>query len=471
MSLHLYNTLTRKIEPLQPADGTTVRFYCCGPTVYGPAHIGNFRTFLLQDVFRRVIESTGLATLHVRNVTDVDDKTIRGAGEAGESLAVFTGRWRQRFEEDCERLGLLEPAVVPSAVEHIPEQIALIERLIDKGLAYAGRDGSIYFRIAAFPAYGKLSGFRPEGNRANAEGRLNDADEYNKEEFADFALWKAWKQEDGENRWESPWGLGRPGWHIECSAMSMKYLGESFDLHSGGVDLIFPHHENEIAQSEGATGQPFARHWLHVAHLRVENQKMSKSLGNLYTLEDLMERGYSPLEMRYALLSGHYRQPLNFTMDSLAAARSALTRLRRIAGAHGWPLRAQQPVVDSWGAFEPVREALLDDLNTPKALGAMFSVLSQLEKEGKQTGEATGGGFGGVLYALGLDLTDEAKPESAEAPSQVRSLAEQRQAARSRRDWGDADRLRAEIAAAGWVVVDTPGGFELSPAARQTAAD
>jgi cysteinyl-tRNA synthetase len=374
MEFTLINTLSGKKEPVYAADGESLRFYCCGPTVYGPAHIGNFRTFVIQDVFRRTAEVLGLKTTHVRNITDFDDKTIRHSQEQGMGLVEFTNYWRDRFRKDCEALNMLAPHIEPSAIAHIPEQVELIEKLVNAGKAYLAKDNSVYYRIDAFDDYGKLSGLQKEDRRENADGRLNADDEYAKDSAADFALWKAWKTEDGPNRWESPWGEGRPGWHIECSAMSMKYLGESYDLHSGGVDLIFPHHENEIAQSEGATGKPFVRHWFHVTHLMVDGAKMSKSLGNLYTLEDIEKKGYSAEVLRYVLMSGHYRQQLNFTFDSLKAASSALVKLRKFKAG----LPKPSPDVSDFGPFEPTMAALADDLNVPKALGQLFSLISEL---------------------------------------------------------------------------------------------
>lgn len=467
MELKLYNTLSRAEEVVFAADGKVFRFYCCGPTVYGPAHIGNFRTFVLQDCFRRVVEAVGLETRHIRNVTDVDDKTIRDSQKAGSTLAEFTRHWRECFEADCEALNVLAPHVIPSAVEHIPEQIALIEQLVEKGLAYQGEDGSVYFRISAFPGYGKLSGLNLEANRANADQRLNAADEYDKENISDFALWKAWRPEDGENRWDSPWGAGRPGWHIECSAMSMRYLGHSFDLHSGGIDLIFPHHENEIAQSEGATGQPFARHWFHVAHLRVEDKKMSKSLGNLHTLDSIIDWGYQPMDLRYVLLSGHYRQPLNFRRHSLDGARTALQRFSRLAKSLPTPSKA---VVSKrqWGPFQAVIEALCDDLNTARALGALHSAAGQLEKALKANAlaedeaQAAADGLANAMQAFGFDLEkiadDSAEQELAEVPAAISQMVEEREAARKAKDWGRADALRDALHADGWMVEDTLQG-------------
>ena len=300
--LHLYDTRTRKAQEISPMDGKTLRFYCCGPTVYAPAHIGNFRTFIMQDVFRRVVELGGTATTHVRNLTDVDDKTIRDSRKAAVTLAEFTATWADKFHRDCQALNCLPPHVEPSAVAHIPEQIEMVKALVEKGHAYPSEDGSVYFRISSFPEYGSLSHLDKReldlGKTANAR---SNADEYEKDSVADFVLWKSRRPEDGDNYWPSPWGEGRPGWHLECSAMIHKYFGNDFDLHSGGVDLVFPHHENEVAQSRCACGGGFARLWFHIAHLLVDGGKMSKSLGNMYTLEDLAKLGHKAEAVRCVL--------------------------------------------------------------------------------------------------------------------------------------------------------------------------
>ncbi|MBG29294.1 MAG: cysteine--tRNA ligase [Opitutae bacterium] len=461
--INLYNTLTRTIESLDPMDGECLRFYCCGPTVYGRAHVGNFRTFVMQDVFRRVVEAAGMKTQHVRNVTNVDDKTIRGSMEAGQSLEEFTEYWTRLLHADCESLAILPPHQEPSAIAHVPEQIELIGQLMEKGLAYQSENGSIYYRISAFEEYGKLCHLNKDDVRHNADRRLNTSDEYDKENASDFALWKIWREEDGDNAWDSPWGRGRPGWHIECSAMSMKYLGESFDMHSGGVDLIFPHHENEIAQSEGATGKTFARHWFHVAHLKVEGEKMSKSIGNLYTVDDVESWGFEPNDLRYALLAGHYRQPLNFTKDSLNACRSARRRLGQFAEL----LPVEVDSDSGFFLFEPVLDALLDDLNTPKALGLLHSITQEASsdlKTGKLSSEEMASlatGFHNVLKAFGLDLP-QSEAESQEVPETIKALAEQRAAARVGKDWAEADRLRDELGQAGWEMRDQADGYELT---------
>jgi len=320
--MQLYDTLLRSTKPIHAHNNKYFGFYCCGPTVYGAAHIGNFRTFVLQDVFRRCVELNGIRTKHVRNITDVDDKTIRGAVQSGQSLSAFTRVWTERFHTDCAALNCLPPHVEPSAVAHIPQQIAMIESLMAKGHAYAANDGSVYFSIPSFSEYGKLSHLdQRELELGKTAKQRNGSDEYAKDSVADFVLWKARKPEDGENFWPSPWGEGRPGWHLECSAMIKQYLGDSFDLHSGGVDLVFPHHENEIAQSRCSCGGDFARHWFHITHLLVDGGKMSKSLGNLYTLEDLQARGHTAMELRYVLVAGYYAK--------LQAAKRQDSRPRR----------------------------------------------------------------------------------------------------------------------------------------------
>ena len=407
--MRLFDTLTRTDRELRPLDGTSFRFYCCGPTVYGPAHIGNFRTFVLQDVLRRVLETGGTRCLHVRNITDVDDKTIRDSQAAGMKLKDFTAGWTAKFHEDCAGLGLLEPHIEPGAVDHIPQQIAMIEALISKGHAYASQDGSVYFKISSFPGYGKLSHLdQRELEPGKTQNARATADEYEKDNVSDFVLWKARRPEDGDNFWPSPWGEGRPGWHLECSAMIREYLGDSFDLHSGGVDLVFPHHENEIAQSVCACGGNFAAHWFHITHLLVDGGKMSKSLGNLYTLGDLKQRGFTPMELRYVLISGHYRKPLNFTLDSLHAAREALAKLAK--GARQLALAAGGDAsLDAvgFGPFSAAWDALNDDLNTPAALGGLFTGLREAAQLAGRDAAAALAAMNRVLRALGLKLPTE----------------------------------------------------------------
>jgi cysteinyl-tRNA synthetase len=460
MQLHLYDTLTRTTLPIAPTDGTTYRFYCCGPTVYGPAHIGNFRTFLIQDLFRRVLEMTNVKTLHVRNLTDVDDKTIRQSQAEGLTLSAFTQHWTERFHTDCSALNLLAPHIEPSAVAHIPEQISLIASLLEKGHAYRTDDGSVYFKVDSFPTYGALSRLAERTITTNTVDR-EQSDEYDRESAADFALWKSRRPEDGENFWQSPFGEGRPGWHIECSAMALKHLGETLDLHSGGVDLIFPHHENEIAQSEAATGKTFVHHWFHVTHLLVDGRKMSKSLGNLYTLDELIARGHTADELRYVLLSGTYRQPLNFTLDSLVGARKALARLRHLQQ-HLGPAPTTLPAISHLGIFAPVATALCNDLNSPEALGQLFTIAKTLLAiPAEDPVLATHcDGLAIILHALGLTLV---APAEAEIPNEVITLADQRLEARLRKDWAESDRLRAALTQAGWQVKDTPDSYQLTP--------
>lgn len=462
--MRLHDTMSRTVRELRPLDGSTFRFYCCGPTVYGPAHIGNFRTFVLQDVLRRVLETGGMRTFHVRNITDVDDKTIRDSQAAGETLKLFTDKWLKRFHEDCEALQCLPPHVEPSAVEHIPQQVAMIEQLVDKGHAYAADDGSVYFKITSFPGYGRLSHL---DTRELSLGKTQDdranADEYEKDSLADFVLWKARRPEDGENFWPSPWGEGRPGWHLECSAMIKEYLGESFDLHGGGVDLVFPHHENEIAQSQCSCGGDFAAHWFHTTHLLVDGGKMSKSIGNLYTIEDLAEKGFSATEVRYVLIGAHYRKQLNFTLESLSAAREALAKMAK--GARALAERAGDGHMlgeVGFGPFQGAWDALVDDLNTPGALGGIFTGLKEASSlEGEDAAKALAG-LNRILRALGIVLPEE-EPE-AEVPDEIRELAEARWAARSAKDWAKSDELRDSLAAKGWVMKDGREGYELEPA-------
>ena len=328
MGLKLYNTLSRSIQEFTPLTPPHVGMYCCGPTVYDFAHIGNWRTFVFADLVRRTLEFSGYAVRHVMNITDIEDKIIRRVRESGTTLREFTGPFETAFLEDLKSLGCREPHVQPRATDYLAEIIALIQKLMDRGLAYRAADGSVYFSIAKYQGcgchYGQLLKLNFEEMRP---GERVAADEYAKESVADFALWKARVPEDGAVFWPSPFGEGRPGWHIECSAMSLKVLGESFDLHLGGEDLKFPHHEDEIAQSEGATGKPFVKYWLHGAHLLVEGRKMSKSLGNFFTLRDLMARGFTGREVRYLLLTAHYRETFNFTLDGLAGAKTALARI------------------------------------------------------------------------------------------------------------------------------------------------
>ena len=449
MAIRLYDSLTRELRELKPgsADGV-FRVYNCGPTVYAPAHIGNFRTFLVNDVIRRLLElEFGTEKVHhVRNLTDVDDKTIRRAREEGRPLREITWELTQKFHEDCDALNCLRPHEEPNATGHIADQIAMIDRLVENGHAYVTGDGSVYFKVNSSPSYGRLSRLTERQPHAGAASPAAEADADEKEDGSDFALWKAWKPEDGDVAWDSPWSRGRPGWHIECSAMIRRHLGETIDLHTGGVDLLFPHHENEIAQSEACNSVPLARHWYHSEHLLVDGRKMSKSLGNLYTLDDLTGKGFSPMSVRYALLAGHPRKQLNFTLDSLYAAAKGLSTLRTY--------RAALP--DSGGdpsIFASVLHALEDDLNLPAALGALFTVVHR----GPEVGERTA--FERAIFALGFKL-ESPHPE---VPAAITKLAEKRWAARKARDFKTADALRGEIHAAGWEMHDQKHGYSVEP--------
>jgi cysteinyl-tRNA synthetase len=374
MTLQLFNTLSTQVEPLTPADGKALTLYACGPTVYDYGHIGNFRTFVHVDLLRRFLEQQGVPVKHVMNITDVDDKIIRNAAAQGVSIADYTPRYEKAFLEDLHALGCLPPVIMPHATENIPEMVELIQKLEQRGLAYRTEDGSWYYRISGDPEYGKLSKKDLSGNTAGARV---DVDEYEKDSASDFAMWKAAKP--GEHAWDTALGHGRPGWHIECSAMAMKFLGETLDLHAGGEDLMFPHHENEIAQSESATGKPFARHWMHVRFLLVEGRKMSKSEGNFFTLRDLLLRGYKASAIRFLLLSVPYRHQLNFTFDGLAESHSAVDRLRtfqqRIAKGP-WPAGENADLAaQTREAANAFTAALANDLNTAEARAAIFDLV------------------------------------------------------------------------------------------------
>lgn len=475
--IRLYDTLSRQLRELPPGRSGKFRFYVCGPTVYGPAHIGNFITFIRFDVLYRLLKVAGYQPYFVRNITDVDDKTIKGAVDAGIGLQSFTEKWKQRFQEDCALMGMLSPDVEPSATDHIQEQIDMVASLIEKDHAYVGGDGSVYYRVQSFKDYGKLSHFDPEALQqqdTTSSGAVNLSDEYERDSVADFALWKARKESDGSVFWDSPWGEGRPGWHLECSAMSLKYLGPAFDLHGGGEDLCFPHHENEIAQSEAATGEDFARHWVHSVHLLVEGKKMSKSLGNFFLISDLVEKGYHPSEIRLAMLGGHYRQQFNFTLSSLDAARSGLNKLEsgvlsllETAGLEqaDWCRFFNESPPDNWGPFANAWAAFRNDLNTPAVLGALFNGLKKARRETQDSKNATAvlKAAGALVYILGIGLFARSQAESDEEsiPQEIADLASERWKAKASKDFARADTLRDELSGKGWLVVDRPDGYSL----------
>jgi len=462
MAIKLFDSLTREMRELRPAEPDGVfRFYNCGPTVYAPAHIGNFRTFVVNDVLRRLLELEFPGKVkHVRNLTDVDDRTIGQARAEGRPLGEITRKWTDLFHADCVALNCLPPHVEPSATAHIHEQVDMIDVLMKKGNAYRSADGSVYFRIGSFPEYGALSRIRER--ELKVTNSAFDAD--HKDDVGDFALWKAHKpEEDGDVKWPGPQGAaeGRPGWHIECSAMIKKHLGETIDLHTGGVDLLFPHHENEIAQSQCCNGTTFARHWYHSEHLLVDGTTMSKSKGNYYTLGDLVAKGYSPMAVRFALLSGHPRKQLNFTLDSLHAAGSALQTLRGFERALGPALSGARGSAAPSALFDEVLAALRSDMNTPAAFGALFTAINSFDTRRATRADALA--LEAVRTVLGFDRLDEAP---AAVPAEIHAIAEKRWAAKMARDFAAADSLRLELAAAGWTMRDGKGGFTLEPAKK-----
>jgi len=479
MALKLFNTLTRSVQEFTPLDpaGKKVGMYCCGPTVYDFAHIGNWRTFVFADLVRRTLEFSGYEVKHVMNITDVEDKIIKRVRENKTTLREFTGEFEAAFLDDLKTLGCREPHVKPHATEYIPEIIALIEKLIARGIAYQAADGSVYFSIAKYQGcgchYGQLLKLNLDEMRA---GERVASDEYEKESIADFALWKARVPDDGDVFWPSPFGEGRPGWHIECSAMSIKTLGDTFDLHLGGEDLKFPHHEDEIAQSEGATGKPFVKFWLHCAHLLVEGKKMSKSLGNFFTLRDLLAKGFTGRDVRFLLLTAHYRETFNFTLDGLSGARTALARIDECVG------KLRELAGDTIALPDPAdflipkfSAALQDDLNVSRAWAAVFdwvrdcnlfyhvAVQDQMmqgipinkEKLAKEAAEKLAS-WEKVDFVLGVGMKVET-----EIPAEIQALADERTVAKKARDFKRSDAIREELKAKGWVIEDTPKGIKL----------
>ena len=465
MGLKLFNTLSRSVQEFVPLDpaGKTVGLYCCGPTVYDFAHIGNWRTFIFGDLVRRYLDFKGYAVTQVMNITDVDDKIIKRVRETGTSLREFTAKFESAFFDDLTALNCRKPHQTPRATEHMAEIIALIEKLLARGLAYQTPDGSVYFSIEKYRGagsrYGQLVKLNFEEMRVGERVR---SDEYEKEAVADFALWKARVPEDGTVFWPSPWGEGRPGWHIECSAMSMKLLGPSFDLHLGGEDLMFPHHEDEIAQSEGAgvqpSGQPFVKYWLHGAHLLVEGKKMSKSLGNFFTLRDLLAKGFTGREIRYLLLTAHYRETFNFTLEGLQGARASLTRideclskLRELAG--NGKAAGDSPLLTQFSG------ALDDDLNISGAWGAIFEWVRDTNRKLAENAMDPAAAAAALATWERLDsVLGVGAPKEVEVPADILALVEARQAARKAKDFKRADAIRDELKAKGWVIEDTPKG-------------
>jgi cysteinyl-tRNA synthetase len=470
-TFQLYNTMTRAVEPLVPLDpaGQRVSLYVCGPTIYNYGHIGNFRTYVAVDLLRRALKHFGYQVDHVMQFTDVDDKTIRGSRGAKRPLREFTEIYRQAFLDDARTLNIEIPERTPNATDFIPEMIALIQKLVDNRSAYVSDDGSVYFRIAAFPKYGCLCHLDLAGMISGA--RVNQ-DEYEKEGVGDFVLWKKWVEADGDVGWDSPWGRGRPGWHIECSALSMKHLGPEIDIHGGGVDLRFPHHENEIAQSESATGKVFVRHWFHVEHLLVDGQKMSKSLKNMYTVREVLERGYTGRELRYALISGAaYAKNLNFTWQGMDDAKTALARIdewrkrvKDIAPPLLPPGSAQTAppafVANFLGSLD---RAFAHDLNLNDALGHLFTLIRETNKalDVKQLAPADAHHLDAAWKTLDavLGLGDA----TISIPAEIQTLLDQRAEARKSKNFAASDELRKAIEALGWRVKDTAKGQEATP--------
>jgi len=455
--LRIYNTLTNAKEEFHPIEEGVVRLYTCGPTVYDYAHIGNFRTFVFQDLFRRYLHYHKYRVIHVMNITDVDDRIIQNAHAQGMSLKDYTTKYTEAFFEDSKTLHIELPELMPYATDHIPEMVALIKRLEAKGLTYC-KDGSIYFSITRFPGYGKLSKADFSGIQAGA--RI-DTDRYDKDNARDFALWKASKE--GEDFWETEIGPGRPGWHIECSAMSMKYLGESFDIHCGGIDLVFPHHENEIAQSEGATGKPFVHYWVHPEFLIVDGEKMSKSLGNQFTLRDLLAKGVSPEVLRYLFLSVHYRKQLNFTPDALRQTQASIQRLedfvQRLKEMADTPEPCQCFAAEVEEARQRFIEAMDDDLNTSAALAVVFDFVrsTYLKVDHKRlSGGDARAALGFVQEIDKVFAVLRTQPELLD--EEIQRQIEARQQARRRREFAEADRIRKWLLSKGIQLEDTRDG-------------
>ena len=460
MAFRIYNTMSRTKEELRPIDGKKVRMYTCGPTVYNYAHIGNFRAYMFEDLLRRYIKFCGFEVVQVQNLTDVDDKTIRASIEQGLPLKEYTKKYIDAFFDDLAKLNIEPAEHYPAATDYIPEMISLIDTLFEKGYAYQSDDGSVYYSIDKFAGYGKLARLDREGMQSGARV---DQDEYDKDNAADFALWKVYVPEDGDVVWDSPWGRGRPGWHIECSAMSMKLLGESFDIHTGGVDNIFPHHEDEIAQSEAATGKPYSKYWMHCGYLVVDGRKMSKSLGNFYTLREILDMGYAGREVRYELLTGHYRQSLNFAFKSLDANRAALKRLdeffAKIKESIGSETEAGELPAWAGKTRAGFAEAMDDDMNISGAMAAIFDTVHAGNKAMAQnpiTGKealAISNLWMELDTVLGLLI-----PQEEEIPAEVVELLEARTVARAEKNWAESDRIRDALAERGWTVKDTREG-------------
>jgi cysteinyl-tRNA synthetase len=474
MALRFFNTYSRELEEFRPRGGNKIDIYTCGPTVYSRAHIGNFRAYIFEDLLQRHLEARGFKVHRVMNITDVDDKTIRGAREAKVPLQKFTQQFKDAFFEDAEKLRIKRADDYPSATDqrYLDKMIAMIGTLISKGLAYQADDKSVYYRINKFPNYGKLAHINPD--ELQSTGRVKN-DEYDKEHIGDFALWKAWDEDDGDVKWDSPWGPGRPGWHIECSAMATALLGDQIDIHCGGVDNIFPHHEAEIAQSEGVTGKKFVNYWLHCAHLLVDDQKMAKSLGNFYTVPDVLEKGYTGRELRYALMRVHYRTQLNFTWDGMKEARESLgriddwvERLRETAKENGRDAALQRqsgsdrPRTSQRDVPTEFEDALDDDLNISAALGFLFETIRETNRAMDENKLDAKTAAAWLNWWDRSNETLEFEGGGAELPDEVKKLAEARAQARLAKDFRKSDELRDKLNALGWEVRDTKDGQKIT---------
>ncbi len=461
MTLKFYNSLTQQVEEFKPITPGEVRLYACGPTVYNYAHIGNFRAYVFADLLRRYLRYKGFRVKHVMNITDVDDKTIRDSQKEGKPLRAFTDFYLEEYLKDLDSLHIERPDLMPRATDEIDSMVRMIEALLEKGHAYRSEKGDIYFKINSYDQYGKLINLDLSKTKQNADGRLSNVDEYDKENANDFALWKAHDADDGDVFWETSIGKGRPGWHIECSAMSTNYLGESFDIHVGGIDLKFPHHTNEIAQSECTYGVKFVNLWMHNEHLLVNGQKMSKSLGNFFTLRDLLEKGYHPLAIRLELLKSHYRQRADFREDNLKSNVKILekfeacqSQLRASEGATSW-VGLEACIREAQGGFE---KALDNDLNISEALAALFEFVTELNKNMEEIGAEDAKralrAFEAFNSVLGvLDYTSDVAIDE-----EVEKLIEERQQARKDKNFGRADEIRDELFAMGVELKDTPEG-------------
>jgi len=454
MALKLYNTLTRKKQIFKPLRSKRVGLYTCGPTVYNFAHIGNLRTYIFEDILRRVLEYNSYNVRHIMNITDVEDKIIRDAKKTGKTIYEFTEPYEKAFYSDFKKLNIKEAYKYPKATAHIPEMIKIIGSLLKKGLAYKV-DSSIYFDISKFKKYGRLSGVK---TRKLKTGARIDSDEYAKENAEDFVLWK--KAKAGEPWWRAPFGEGRPGWHIECSAMSMKYLGPTFDIHAGAVDLIFPHHENEIAQSEGASGKLFVKYFIEGEHLLVNSEKMSKSLGNIFTLRDVESKGFDPLNFRYLTLTAHYRSKLNFTWESLEAAKNAYDKLKESVVAIKNETKKSFLSKTDFGKYQKKFLSYIDnDLEMPRALALLWEIIKS-KKLGNKTKYALIVDFDKVFGLNLMPLRDISHREK-KMPPQILKLAKDREKYREEKNFKKSDELRKEIEKMGWLIEDTPRGPKL----------